>query len=165
MNLKFERMTREYGKEVMDIFNYYIENSFAAYPESKLPYEFYGMFLEMTKNYPAYVIKNGDTEKVIGFCFLRSYNPMSAFRETAEISYFIEKDEVGKGIGKEALRLLEEEAGKAGIKRLLAEISSENDQSIKFHEKNGFQECGRFHQTGKKRGRYFDVVWMEKELI
>ncbi|AGL00091.1 hypothetical protein Desgi_0524 [Desulfoscipio gibsoniae DSM 7213] len=33
LNVKFEQMTQDYGKEVMDIFNYYVENSFAAYPE------------------------------------------------------------------------------------------------------------------------------------
>jgi len=164
MNLKFDRMAKEYSKEVMDIFNYYVKNSFAAYPESELPYEFFGMFLEMTKNYPAYVIKNGDAEKVIGFCFTRAYNPFPAFRETAEITYFLDIQEVGKGIGKIALELLERESSKIGIKSLLASISSENNQSISFHKKNGFLECGRFHNVGKKFGKLFDIVWMEKSL-
>jgi L-amino acid N-acyltransferase YncA len=26
-------------KSIIDIFNYYVENSYAAYPETKLPYE------------------------------------------------------------------------------------------------------------------------------
>ena len=164
MNIKFNRMSKENSREVMDIFNYYVENGFAAYPETKLPYEFYGMFLEMTKNYPAYVLKNTDSEKVLGFCFLRAYNPFPVFRETAEISYFLEKDEVGKGIGKEALRRLEVDAKNAGINRLLASISSENSESIKFHSKNGFIECGKLCKVGKKQGKYFDVIWMEKEL-
>lgn len=34
-------------ESVMDIFNYYIENSFSAYPERKLPYEFFDTFLNM----------------------------------------------------------------------------------------------------------------------
>lgn len=164
MNIKFNRMSKENSREVMDIFNYYVENGFAAYPETKLPYEFYGMFLEMTKNYPAYVLKNTDSEKVLGFCFLRAYNPFPVFRETAEISYFLEKDEVGKGIGKEALRRLEVDAKNAGINILLASISSENSESIKFHSKNGFIECGKLYKVGKKQGKYFDVIWMEKEL-
>jgi L-amino acid N-acyltransferase YncA len=53
MNLVFEKMTQEYSKDVIDIFNYYVENSYAAYPESKLPTEFFNKFLEMTKGYPA----------------------------------------------------------------------------------------------------------------
>jgi phosphinothricin acetyltransferase len=164
MNVIFDRMSREYGKEVMDIFNYYVENSFAAYPENKLPYESYGTFLEMTKNYPAYVLKNAESEKVLGFCFLKAYSPFPVFRETAEISNFLAKDEIGKGLGTDALRRLEEDAKNVGINRILARISSENSKSIQFHSKNGFIECGRLNKIGKKQGKYFDIIWMEKEL-
>lgn len=164
MDIKFEPMTGEHGREVMDIFNYYVENSYAAYPEQSLPYQFFGMFMEMTRGYPAYVIKNNDSGKVVGFCFLRAYNPMPAFRETAEISYFLDKEEVGRGIGREALGLLEREGGKMGVKYILANISSRNKQSLDFHSKNGFVECGRFLNIGRKKGKNFDVIWMEKEI-
>jgi L-amino acid N-acyltransferase YncA len=164
MNLRFENMTNEYATEVMDIFNYYITHSFAAYPESPLPVAFFHKFLELTQGYPAFVIKKSESEKVVGFCFLRAYHPFPVFRGTAEITYFLEKNELGKGIGKQALERLEEEARKRGITTLLADISSENIQSINFHKKNGFQECGRFHAVGKKNGKSFDVVWMEKKL-
>ena len=162
--LIFDNMTKKYQKEVMDIFNYYIENSYAAYPELKLPYKFFHRFIEMTKGYPAFIVKNKKTKNVIGFCFLRAYNPFPVFKETAEITYFIGKNDVGKGIGKEMLKKLEEEAKKIGIKRFLANISSKNIQSIQFHKKNGFKKCGQFHNVGNKKGKNFDVVWMEKAL-
>jgi phosphinothricin acetyltransferase len=40
---------------VIDIFNTYIENSFAAYPEAKVRYDFYDRLLEITKGYPTLV--------------------------------------------------------------------------------------------------------------
>lgn len=163
MDIKFEPMTEEHSMEVMDIFNYYVENSFAAYLEQKLPYDFFERLLGMAGGYPSYAIKNIDG-RVIGFCFLRPYHPVPVFRETAEISYFLDVNETGKGIGKEALALLEREGSKMGIKHILANISSRNKQSIGFHLKNGFAECGRFHNIGLKKGEYFDVVWMEKEI-
>lgn len=162
MNIQFERMVVDHGQEVMDIFNYYIENSFAAYPDSRLPYEFYGRLWEMTRNYPAYTIKKGDA--VVGFCFLHAYNPFPVFKKTAEISYFIHPQQVGKGIGKQALALLEQEAKTLGINILLANISSRNESSIVFHEKNGFKECGRFNNIGEKKGQAFDQIWMQKSI-
>jgi L-amino acid N-acyltransferase YncA len=164
MHLQFEKMTQEFSKEVMDIYNYYVTQSFAAYPEASVPYEFFNRFLEMTKGYPAFVIRDDDRHKVVGFCFLRAYHPFPVFRETAEVTYFLEKDEVGKGIGSAALKKLEEEAKTIGVKTLLADISSENMQSIIFHKKKGFKECGRFHRVGQKKGKYFDVVWMQKMI-
>ncbi|MDF9409621.1 N-acetyltransferase family protein [Pelotomaculum isophthalicicum JI] len=163
MVLHYEPMTEKHGKEIIDIFNYYVENSYAAYPEQKLLYDFFNKFLEMTRGYPAFIIKN-ITGKIVGFCFLRAHNPLPVFRETAEISYFLKEDEVGKGIGKYALGLLEKEGKAMGIKYILASISSYNEQSLCFHKKNGFIECGRFRNIGKKKGKNFDVVWMEKEI-
>lgn len=165
MNTEFELLASKHKNEVMNIFNYYIENSFAAYPDAKLPDEFFHMFLEAAKQYPAYAIKPEGEEKVIGFCLLRAYNPFRPFMETAEISYFIDKEYLGHGIGRKALRILEEDAKKRGIKTIMAEISSENQASLLFHKKNGFIECGRMIEIGKKFGKYFDVVWMQKKII
>ena len=64
--IDFVKMDYEHGKEIMDIFNYYIENSFAAYPSKKMPQEYYGKIIEVTNGYPAYTIKLNN--KIVGFC-------------------------------------------------------------------------------------------------
>jgi phosphinothricin acetyltransferase len=163
MKFVFEPMSLEHSREIMDIYNYYVENSYAAYPDRALPYEFYPKFLDMTKGYPAYTIL--EEGRVVGFCFLHAYNPFPSFKECAEITYFIDKDFTGKGIGKAALERLEAEAAQKGIKRILANISSLNNQSLSFHLKNGFRECGRLEKIITKQGKQFDVVWMQKDLI
>jgi phosphinothricin acetyltransferase len=167
MNIKFNKMSKisnEQIKEVIDIFNYYIENSYAAYPENKMSYKFFNKFIEMTKNYPSFILLRKDDKKVLGFCFLQPYNAFPVFNTTAKITYFLEKKETGKGFGKIILEKLEKEAKDIGIINLLADISSKNFISIKFHLKNGFKECGRFHNIGIKKGKKFDVIWMEKTL-
>lgn len=164
MDYRFEKMRPEHAGAIMDIFNYYTRNSFAAYPEGEIPVQFFPMFFEIGKVYPSLVIIGPD-DSVIGFCLLRPYNPFEAFKETAEITSFIKHGFTGKGIGKAALQTLEDAARKMGIRHLLADISSENTGSIEFHRRNGFTQCGRFSDVGKKFGRNFSVVWMEKELI
>ena len=148
---------------VMDIFNYYIENSFAAYPEHRLPYEFYDKILVSTSGHPTAALVNEQNE-VKGFGFLRAYNPMPAFKNTAEISYFIDPTETGKGLGHLMLNFLLEAARKMNISCILAGISSLNEPSIKFHQKHGFTQCGSFNGIGIKKGTRFDVVWMQKQL-
>jgi phosphinothricin acetyltransferase len=149
------------GIAVIDIFNYYVTNTFAAYPEHEVPYEFFGMFLEICKNYPSIVVKDPE-EHVAGFGMLRPYNPMPAFRYTAEVTYFIRPDETGKGLGTKMLVFLETEAKKQGISTILASISSLNERSLRFHASNGFSECGRFKKVGMKKGVVFDTIWMQK---
>jgi len=165
MKTKFETMSGNHCADVMAIFNYYVEHGFSAYPESSLPDRFFNKFLEMTAGYPAYVIKIEDDHEIAGFCFLRPYNPFSTFDKTAEITYFIKQNYTGKGLGKAALDKLEIEARNKGIQHLLASISSKNEQSLAFHKKNGFYECGKFRNIGEKKGVTFDIVWMQKDLV
>ena len=51
-----------------------------------------------------------------------------------------------------------------GVDNLLASVSSLNEQSLRFHRKAGFECCGRFVQVGRKAGRDFDVVWLQKRV-
>ena len=160
--ISFRTMGTCHQEEVMKIFNHYIEKSFAAYPESALPPGYFKNFLEITAGYPAYVIDLGN--EIIGFCFLHPYSHFSTFKRCAEITCFIKQEHTGKGIGEAALKKLEDEGKLLGIEILLASISSENRQSINFHLKNGFARCGRFENIGKKLGKNFDVVWMQKRI-
>jgi len=163
MNVIIESLTKDSQKEIIDIFNYYVENSFAAYPEHKLPYEAFNHFLKMCEGYPAIIAKD-EQGNVLGFGMLRSYNPFPTFSQTAEITYFIKPGYTSKGLGKKILDFLVGKAIEKGITSILASISSLNDGSINFHKKNGFVECGRLRGIGNKMGKRFDVVYMQKML-
>lgn len=159
--ITFIPVSEDERKPVVDLFNYYIENSFAAYPEQKVPYEFFAVFLESCRNYPSVAAKYPDGT-VAGFGLLRAHNPMPAFRHTAEITYFIRPELTGNGLGTKMLGHLEAAGKVEGITTILASISSLNEGSIRFHARNGFYECGRFEKVGMKKGMVFDTVWMQK---
>lgn len=163
MDYELSPMAPNDREAVMDIFNHYVENSFAAYPEKKLPYEAFDMFLEMCRNHPSAVIKDR-RGNVLGFSMLRPHNPLPAFSETAEITIFLHPGHTGKGLGKIMLEHLSNGARSQGISSILAGISSLNTGSMDFHLKNGFVGCGRFTGVGKKLGKKFDIVWMQKIL-
>jgi len=163
MAYTFEKMADQHRTAVIDIFNYYIANSFAAYPEESVGYEFFDHFLDITRGYPAVAIKD-DTETIVGFAFLHAYHSGQTFRRAAEITYFILPDHTGKGIGATVLGQFRLAAKEQGIDTLLANISSRNEGSLRFHRQNGFEECGRFRRIGRKFGEDFDVVWMQLEL-
>ena len=162
MRIHFEPLSGKHREEVIAIYNHYIENSFAAYPDQPVPDAFFDRFLEMTCGYPAFAMQ--DDMKTVGFCFLRPYSPFPTFSECAEITYFIDQEHTGQGIGATALGKLELEAHNMGIKTLLAHIASENPKSIDFHRRHGFRECGRFENIIHKNNKRFDIVWMQKNI-
>jgi L-amino acid N-acyltransferase YncA len=163
MDFKLVRVSADDGKQIIDIFNHYVENSFAAYPEAKVPYEFFGLFMNMSQGYPFLVAKD-ENGKLLGFGLLRPHNPMPSFSKTAEITYFLAPEHTGKGIGRAILDRLLEDGTEKGITSILANISSLNPGSLAFHRKNGFVECGRFVGVGQKKGQEFDVVWMQRRI-
>lgn len=158
---KIRKFQNEDSVFVIDIFNHYIQNSFAAYSEVPIGYESIKSFKEMTKGYPFYVIET-NLKKIVGFSFLRSYHRIEAFKRVAEITYFILPEHTRKGLGEKLLKLVIDDARKLGIDTLLASISSLNEASIKFHKKNGFCQCGYFKSIGRKFNEDFSMVWMQK---
>lgn len=163
MDYQLVRLSEGDRRAVIDILNHFIENSFAAYPEEKAGDAFFDRILAMVDGYPAVSVRAGDGE-VVGFAFLRAYHPASTFRRTAEITYFLRPEHTGKGVGRRILEQFEQEAREMGIDTILASISSLNEGSIRFHRQMGFARCGTFRRVGRKQGRDFDVIWMQKRL-
>jgi phosphinothricin acetyltransferase len=163
MDSTFQPLSEEHRQAVIDIYNHHVDHGFASYREARLPYEAFDRFLAIAKGYPAYVhIPVGG--EVDGFGFLHAWHPSECFQRTAEITYFFRPGATRQGSGSRLLAKLLEEAVMLKIDRILASISSRNPESLAFHRKHDFLECGRFSQVGRKHGVDFDVVWMVRQL-
>ncbi len=148
---------------VTEIFNHYVKHSFAAFFEKPVDNGFFDALMRMRKGYPAVSVKDSQGG-IIGFGLLRSHSAMPTMRRAADISVFLHPDFTGMGIGGAVVEHLVEKGGELGIDSILAAISSLNPGSIRFHGRHGFSECGRFVRIGRKFGRDFDLVWMQRFL-
>jgi L-amino acid N-acyltransferase YncA len=155
-----EELAPHHRVAVIDIFNYYILNTMAAYPDEPISYDSFDRFLETSKGYPSVVVQD-PAGPMVGFALMRSHQPLRTFRRTAEVSYFILPAYTRVGIGTGILGYFVAEARKLAIDSLLASISAHNTLSLAFHRKHGFEECGRFCRVGRKFGEDFDVIWMQ----
>jgi phosphinothricin acetyltransferase len=160
MNLQLAPISMADRKEIVDIFNHYIETSFAAFPDHPLPYDAFDSILNKCKGFPTVTVKDGQGS-VVGFGLLHTYNPFPVFSGTAELSYFIKSEWTGRGIGTMMLDYLCQKAREKGITTLLASVSSLNDQSLRFHRHKGFNQCGCFRNVGRKKNTNFDIVYMQ----
>jgi L-amino acid N-acyltransferase YncA len=163
MPYTLDEMSDLHRSEVIDIFNYFVQHSFAAYPEEPVDYAFFDYFRELSRNFPAIVAKS-DQGAVVGFAFLRPFHPSKTFSRTAEVTYFIIPHHTRAGLGSLMLGELVKRARQMGIDNLLASVASLNEPSIRFHEKHGFRQCGRLPRVASKFGKDLDVVWMQLVL-
>jgi len=146
---------------IIDIFNYYIFNTCAAYSEEPVDILWAEKFRVESCGFPVYTIETPDGE-IVGFGRLKPFHPgIKSFRRTAECAYFILPEHTHKGLGTILLERMKQDAARLGIDCLIAHISSGNASSLAFHRKTGFTECGRLRRIGRKFGRDFDMVYMQ----
>jgi len=160
---KIRRVKDDDRGAVAGVFNYFVENSFAAYPDKKVGPEIFELLKNMSRGGAFYVAESPGGE-VVGFALLRHHQIAEAFKRAGEITYFILPEHERRGLGARFMETISADARAAGVETLLANISSLNEISLNFHLKHGFKECGRFERIGQKFGRDFDVIWMQKFL-
>ncbi len=103
--------------------------------------------------------------QVTGFAYCNWFKPRPAYRFSAEDSVYLAPGTEGQGLGRALLAELVAQAGRAGVRKLIAVIGdSANAGSIGVHRTLGFSQSGVLKDCGWKFDRWLDVVMMEKSL-
>lgn len=102
--------------------------------------------------------------KVVGYAYASFYRPRAAYRFTCEDSIYLDPDETGRGLGKLMLTELLAQSKAFGFKQMLAVITADTANSIRIHEKFGFERVGYYKQVGLKFDRWHDIVHLQKAL-
>lgn len=105
----------------------------------------------------------------MGYTYAGAFIWRPAYDWSAEATIYVAKDARRCGVGRKLYEALERELKSMGILNLYACIGypEEDDEyltknSAQFHEHLGFKLAGRFHKCGRKFGRWYDMIWMEK---
>jgi phosphinothricin acetyltransferase len=99
---------------------------------------------------------------VAGWAALSPVSSRAVYAGVAEVSVYVAADARGHGCGLALLRRLVDASEARGIWTLQAGIFPENTASIALHERCGFRVVGRRERLGEMRGRWRDVVLMER---
>ena len=156
-------------KDILKIYEYYVLNTAISF-EYNVPtvVEFKNRIENTLKKYP-YLVALIDN-KVVGYAYAGSFVGREAYRFSAELTVYVDKDYQKMGIGKLLYQELENRLKDMGIKNLYAcvgvpalqEDEYMNFNSVQFHEHLGFKQVGEFHKCGYKFDRWYNMVWLEK---
>ena len=117
----------------------------------------------LTARSGAHVVLVAESQgEIVGFGSLSRYQKRPAYSTTVEDSVYVRPDKQGQGVGLSILEALIEKASEHGFHTVIARISGESQGSIATHTKAGFVEVGREKETGRKFGRWLDVVVMQR---
>lgn len=147
----------------LSIYRYYVENTVITFEEETPDInEFEKRLIGIAEKFPFLVaVENGE---VIGYAYLDAFNGRSAYRYTADLSLYLDKDQCHKGVGSLLYRELEGRAKQSGIKNIIAIITALNENSLRFHGKMGFQFVGELADVGYKFDQWLSVKYYHKRI-
>jgi phosphinothricin acetyltransferase len=101
---------------------------------------------------------------ILGYSASGRFRLKAGYDTTVEASIACRPEAVGKGLGSRLYRALFDGLAGQDVRRIVAGIAQPNDASNRLHEKMGFRRVGVFSQVGRKFGKYWDVLWLEREI-
>ena len=131
--------------------------------------EFRSRIEETLKAYPYLVAEIQG--RPVGYAYAGPFHTRAAYDWNVETSIYIEEGRRRNGLGRALYDALEKYLYAMGIVTLYACITYPANpdpyvttDSVDFHSYMGYQMVGNFHQSGYKFNRWYDVVWMEKQI-
>ena len=148
---------------ILDIYAPYILNTTATF-EYTVPTreEFTARFTKYTGQFPWLVWE--EEGEILGYAYACAPFTRMAYSWVAEASVYLRRDAHRKGIGTALYRALEAILTKQGYRVAYALITTENEGSVRFHEKLGYRYHSTFENCGYKMGRWLGVIWLQKWL-
>lgn len=154
--MEIRPITKDNFSEVVDIYKQGLATNIATF-QNDLP-----QWEDWNKGHLDFCrISIYENNKMLGWTALTPVSSRCVYAGVAEVSVYIAQNERGKGIGKILLNELITQSEANGIWMLQSGIFSENQSSIKLHEKCGFRMVGYREKIGKKNGIWKDNILME----
>jgi len=107
------------------------------------------------------VIVAEDESGLVGYASFGEFRGRPGYRFTVEHSVYVRQDRRGSGAGVVLMTQLIDQARAGGKHVMIAGVDAENEASIRFHERLGFERVARFKEVGYKFGRWLDLVFLQ----
>jgi len=101
---------------------------------------------------------------VVGYAGSHQFRTKRAYDTTVETTIYCAPESTRRGIGRALYTVLLDALAAEDVRMALAGITVPNEASVAIHARFGFVPAGLLHEVGRKFGRYWDVLWMERRL-
>jgi len=101
---------------------------------------------------------------VAGYACSSRFRPKGAYATSVETTIYLAPGHTRRGLGAQLYAGLFARLEGEDVHRAYAGVTLPNPASLALHRRFGFHEVGTYSEVGRKFGRYWDVVWLEKGL-
>lgn len=155
---------------LLEIYTPYVRDTAISFDcETPSVEEFRDRIVNTLKKYPFLVAELDG--KIVGYAYTGPFVGRAAYDWSAESTIYLERTAHRSGWGRALYNALAKVSTAQNIYNLNACIGWRADEdehlgpnSANFHAHMGFEMVGRFRKCGYKFGRWYDMVWMTKQL-
>ena len=150
--------------QILAIYAPYVQNTTISF-EYTVPTleEFTLRFRAITSQFPWLVWE--EKGRILGYAYGSLPFERAAYQWCSEASIYLHPSAHRQGIGKSLYETLENFLALQGYRKVYALVTSQNENSLRFHEAVGYRFVAHFPECGYKFGQWLGVTWLEKPLI
>lgn len=149
---------------IVDIYNHYITETHVTFDTQPFTQAARATWFEQFDGdrYHCIVAESGGAP--MGYASSIAFKSKPAYETSVEVSVYLAPDAIGQGLGTALYHHLLQALSQADLHRAYAGIALPNEASVALHRRFGFVAAATFNEVGRKFGRYWDVMWMERAL-
>ena len=158
----------EDAARLLAIYSHYVVHTAISF-EYEVPSEeeFQKRVTNTLQKYPYLVLE--EEGEIKGYAYAGPFSSRAAYDHSCETTVYLDWNVRGRGYGRALYEALEADLKERGILNLYAKIAFPEVEdeyltgaSQRFHSRLGFTKVGEFHRCGRKFGRWYSMICMEK---
>ena len=150
------KVTEKDAEAIVGIYNYYVEKTIITFEAESVSVDEMRRRIETISSEYPYLVYEQDG-RVMGYCYATRWKKRHAYHMTAESAIYLDPVARNKGIGRALMQQLIHELRKMSTHAVIACISIPNPESIRLHERLGFEKVSHFREVGWKLNVWIDV--------
>lgn len=150
-------------ERILPIYNFHVENTIVTFDIVPLTTEQYSEKVKRISGEYPFLVFEEDNE-LLGFAYASKWRPKPAYNQTVETTVYMHNNAQGKQVGTKLYTELLKQLKDQDYKVAIGGVSLPNEQSIRFHEKFGFEKVAHFSKVGKKFDKWIDVAFWQLNL-
>jgi L-amino acid N-acyltransferase len=149
---------------ILAIYNDVIATSTAVYREDPATLDDRRQWFEARRAQGHPIIVAADDSGLVGFASYGDFRTWPGYRFSVEHTVHIRADQRGRGVGTSLMQVLIRRAFDQGKHVIIGGVDADNESSLRFHERLGFERVAHLRQVGFKFGRWLDLVFVQRIL-
>lgn len=149
---------------IAGIYNFYIRETIITFEVDPVSAgEMRARIEAVASDYPYFVSETAEGE-VSGYAYAHEWQARAAYRNTVELSVYLDHEQTGRGLGPALYGKIIDEIRERGFHTAIGGIAIPNEPSRRLHEKLGFEQVAYYKEVGRKFDRWLDVAYFQLKL-